>query len=563
MFQRTVLRAEMEDEATMPRPGGGAQRGFAAKRKVLIILALAVPLLVANYGMYGWSSLAVRKELTSTAQSVEAQAALALKAAAITTGEVADARYSQRGCFLGSVQLLQLKALSSPYVRSLNVVRNGKVTCSSVGGAVDVPAELFAPGLALRTGSIRLLQSHWFGLEAPGIAYVHMRNAQDGVISIMHERYFRDMVDLPSKDRYRSVVLRLGDQYVYGDGGMTDTPPVFINQFVSVRDSNGVQVFVEASHKLRMMYLTDSVVTWNLIAVAIGLLMALAVNFYYVRGRSFERMMRTAIANHDIVPFYQPVYHAEGALLEGVEILARWHNPGEGYIAPDVFIPYAERMGLIDSLTLSLIKQVQHDLENIIHLPVGRTVALNVPPTMFDKPEMIGALERFSGFLQQNGLRLVLEVTERQFVEQAETERISTFFEWLHRQGILISLDDFGTGYSSMGYLNRFNFDYLKIDGVFVNGIGSSTTAEGVLDTIIQMAQKLGMKTIAEKVETKEQVLYLVGRQVDCIQGYYYAKPVPVTELNQYIPIAAPIHGDATDAESPVPVPAGNAGSAA
>ncbi|WP_169338596.1 EAL domain-containing protein [Chitiniphilus shinanonensis] len=540
MFRRATLRADMPDEAAMPRPASSSQRGYAARRKVLIILALAVPLLVANYGMYAWSSLAVRKELNSIAQSVEDQASNALGSAGQTATEVANARYSQRGCFLGTVQLLQLKALSSPYVRSLNLVRDGKISCSSVGGAVNIPVDLFAPGLRLQTGSVLLMRSHWFGLEAPGIAYVHMRDDHDGVIAVMHEQFFRDMTTLPGKDRYRSVVLRLGHQYVYDEGGMKDSPPKFVNQWVAKRGPGDLEVFVEASDKLRMMYLTDSVVTWNLIAIAIGLLLALAVNFYYVRGRSFERMLRLAIVNRDIVPFYQPVYHAEGAVLEGVEILARWYNRGEGYISPDVFIPYAERMNLIDALTLSLIQQVRHDLEHSFRLPPGSNVALNVPPSMFDKPEMIAALEQFSRFLQGNGLRLLLEVTERQFVEHADTERIQGFFDWLHQQGILIALDDFGTGYSSMGYLNRFSFDYLKIDGVFVNGIGASPTAEGLLDTIIQLAQKLGMKTIAEKVENKEQVLYLVDRQVNCIQGYYYAKPVSAAELAQYIPDQPP-----------------------
>lgn len=120
---------------------------------------------------------------------------------------------------------------------------------------------------------------------------------------------------------------------------------------------------------------------------------------------------------------------------------------------------------------------------------------------------------------------LVLELTERELLEP--TAQTHQLFEHLHRLGVLIAIDDFGTGHSSLGYLREFKVDILKIDQSFVGMIGGDALSGHILDSIIDLSNKLSLQIVAEGVETEAQRDYLVARQVDYLQGYLFAKPMP------------------------------------
>jgi sensor c-di-GMP phosphodiesterase-like protein len=119
----------------------------------------------------------------------------------------------------------------------------------------------------------------------------------------------------------------------------------------------------------------------------------------------------------------------------------------------------------------------------------------------------------------------VFEITERGMVEEGNA---LTEFDWLHQQGIEIAIDDFGTGHSALIYLERFSMDYLKIDRGFVNSIGRDTVTAPVLDAVISLAKKLKMQTVAEGVETAEQLHFLKEQDVNFMQGYYFSKPLSI-----------------------------------
>lgn len=126
---------------------------------------------------------------------------------------------------------------------------------------------------------------------------------------------------------------------------------------------------------------------------------------------------------------------------------------------------------------------------------------------------------------------LVFEITERGMVEE---ESALAEFDWLHKQGIEIAVDDFGTGHSALIYLERFTMDYLKIDRGFVNTIGQDTVTAPVLDAVISLAKKLKMLTVAEGVETAEQMQFLQEHGVNFMQGYYFSKPLSIDNFVAY-----------------------------
>jgi EAL domain-containing protein (putative c-di-GMP-specific phosphodiesterase class I) len=210
----------------------------------------------------------------------------------------------------------------------------------------------------------------------------------------------------------------------------------------------------------------------------------------------------------------------------GAEALIRWQHPQRGMVSPGEFIPIAEECGLIinigDWVLHTAIRQVADwQAAGIAIVPV----AVNLSIVQFRHDTLY---EKIAQALRQNRLdpaMLELEVTEG--IAMENFERTIDVLNRLHRLGITLSIDDFGTGYSSLSYLKRFKVNKLKIDQSFVRDLSSNPEDEAIVIAIIAMAKGFGYKTIAEGVETRDQLNFLRERQCDEIQGYYFSKPVP------------------------------------
>ena len=200
----------------------------------------------------------------------------------------------------------------------------------------------------------------------------------------------------------------------------------------------------------------------------------------------------------------------------------RWKNRRQEWVSPDVFIPLAEQHGLIISLTRYLIKTVADNLAVFPATP-GFYVSINVAAQHFNNMEIVDDIRKL-WLPAQPSVSLMLELTERTRLQELRAAEISQ----LKDMGILLAIDDFGTGHSSLSYLKTLNPDVLKIDQAFTASIGTDAINATVTDTIITLAQRLNLKLIAEGVETREQVDYLRKRRVDSLQGYYFARPMPV-----------------------------------
>lgn len=235
--------------------------------------------------------------------------------------------------------------------------------------------------------------------------------------------------------------------------------------------------------------------------------------------------LESALAAGQMYLVYQPLLDLEHGTLYGAEVLLRWKHPELGDISPAEFIQVAEECGQIIPIGEWVLRGALQQLR-AWHAEGehGLVLAVNLSAAQFahgDLTDMVDSL------LQEYGVPatcLELELTEG--VAMRDPQRAIAIMDALHARGIKLSFDDFGTGYSSLAYLKRFKLDKLKIDRSFVNDIQTDEEDRAIVRTIINMSRSLGLKTLAEGVETQEQRTFLLENGCNQVQGYLYSKPL-------------------------------------
>jgi EAL domain-containing protein (putative c-di-GMP-specific phosphodiesterase class I)/DNA-binding response OmpR family regulator len=238
-----------------------------------------------------------------------------------------------------------------------------------------------------------------------------------------------------------------------------------------------------------------------------------------------EGALHRAVERKEFVIFYQPKIRLSDSSIGGIEALVRWEHEELGTVSPSQFIPIAESNGLITEIgewiTESICKQITAWKNAGIKSP---RVAINVSGIQLEKPDFY---DRMFNILDKNnisGENLEFELTESILVRHSE--EMAAKLTRFKQMGVNISIDDFGTGYSSLQYLKNFPHDKIKIDQSFIRDLTIDKNSASIVTTIISMAHQMGVKVIAEGVESKEQVDFLREHDCDEIQGYYYSKPV-------------------------------------
>ncbi|HCW97490.1 MAG TPA: cyclic diguanylate phosphodiesterase, partial [Pantoea sp.] len=235
------------------------------------------------------------------------------------------------------------------------------------------------------------------------------------------------------------------------------------------------------------------------------------------------------ITANEFMVYCQPLINAQSGDCDGIELLLRWHNARQGWIPPDVFIPLAEQQNLIAPLTRFVIEKAVAQLPNLPRCPSFH-IAINVAASHFRDHAIVDDLQQL--WWPANPLpKLVVELTERDALPVVDQKVISQ----LHSIGVHLAIDDFGTGHSSLSYLKDLQPDVLKIDKIFTAAIGTDAINATVTDMVISLAQRLNISLVAEGVETAEQAAYLRERGVDLLQGYYYARPMPIEDFPAWL----------------------------
>lgn len=248
--------------------------------------------------------------------------------------------------------------------------------------------------------------------------------------------------------------------------------------------------------------------------------------------RKVEDDMDAALTNHEFKVYLQPKISTKQEVLAGAEALVRWIHPTEGFIPPNKFIPIFERNGFIlkldDYMLEEIAKQQAQWLEqgkNIV------PISVNVSRAHFAKE---GLAEHICSIVDKYKVPhrfIELELTESAFFDDKEI-LINTVKE-LRASGFIVSMDDFGAGYSSLNSLKELQLDVLKLDADFFRGVDSVERGMLIVSEIIDLAKKLNMKIVAEGIESRDQVDFLTEQECDLIQGYFFAKPMPIGEFEE------------------------------
>ncbi|TWX51637.1 putative bifunctional diguanylate cyclase/phosphodiesterase [Colwellia hornerae] len=241
-----------------------------------------------------------------------------------------------------------------------------------------------------------------------------------------------------------------------------------------------------------------------------------------------EANLKQAVKQKQFINHYQPIVDAHCGKAVGVEMLMRWPT-GQGMISPMEFIPLAEDLNLIISMTEIALKTALQDLIVWRGFRNDFYLSINISASHFSKGELVTFITSILKEFDLPTSAIKLEVTESAFI--TEPERAIDKMNQLKALGIKLSLDDFGTGYSSLSYLRLLPLDVIKIDRSFISNIGENNADEAIIEATISLAQKLGMSCVAEGAETKEQIDFLVSRNCHYIQGYFYSKPLPCKQI--------------------------------
>lgn len=255
-----------------------------------------------------------------------------------------------------------------------------------------------------------------------------------------------------------------------------------------------------------------------------------------------ETDLRRAIENGDLDVLYQPIFQLADETVIGVESLARWNHPELGHISPDRFIALAEEIGWIDSLGELILRKASSEMSAIFSDPARRSnfkLSVNLSSKQFGRSDLVPRIKQILDESNFPITCLKLEITESVII--AYQERAIEMLHHLRGLGIEVDIDDFGTGYSNLSYLVRLPISTLKIDRSFVSPLNEDGANIEIVRTIISLARNLGLKVIAEGIETEPQVEVL--RMLGCErgQGYYFAKPMSRDDLMMFLDMDAPV----------------------
>jgi len=263
--------------------------------------------------------------------------------------------------------------------------------------------------------------------------------------------------------------------------------------------------------------------------------------------RNLEIDLRRAMAQREFALVYQPQFNLRLNKVTGFEALLRWQSPTRGAVSPLEFIPVAEATGIITSIGEWVLRNACREAAS---WPSALMVSVNVSAIQFKSPHLVATV---MSALAASGLdpqRLELEITESVMLDAGGTA--FAMLQKLRETGVRIALDDFGTGYSSMGYLRSFPFDRIKIDQSFVRGKSDDAVGRAIVGAVASIGQSLGMTTVAEGVETEEQMARIAAHGCTDVQGYLISRPMLPELINGFLAKEADFREASGSLSSPI-----------
>jgi diguanylate cyclase len=255
-------------------------------------------------------------------------------------------------------------------------------------------------------------------------------------------------------------------------------------------------------------------------------------NHYDAANLALVAELRHAIDSDQLVLHYQPKVSLGSPGVRAVEALVRWQHPAHGLLYPDRFIPMAEQTGLIDKLTEWVVVRAASDLASLGSECHDLTVAVNVSARNLTHVRFAQQVVQAVDAVGVAADRIYIEITETALM--TDPGRAAVVLQELHRAGFRISIDDFGTGQSSLGYLSSLPVDEMKIDMSFIADMTRNRGHSAIVQSIVELGHNLGFQVVGEGVETDEIQAALAATGCDLAQGYLFARPMPLEQLENW-----------------------------
>ncbi|MCR1303002.1 MULTISPECIES: cyclic diguanylate phosphodiesterase [Enterobacter] len=478
-------------------------------------------MLIINWQLWHMATLGYTHTAAASTQKIDNILAEAVSAAN-TAKHVAA-----QGCTRDGQLELGTEAALKPHLRAVMIQQQGQIICTSLPGN----GVLIVRPQTLPNETLMLLPGNRLVNGIPVLIF-QMPIADGRVIVSVSDAHLRDVI--ASATNSADMALVVGERMLARTGDVTDWKAASWAGALTASAHFPFSVVWQPPAFFSLTRLLQQGWSLILLILVLSTTVGFLIRRYKGKSTSFEDDLRKAILHGEIVPYYQPIVNGDTGGLYGVEVLARWKHPKSGFISPDVFIPIAERNGLIIPLTKGLMAKVVTQLKPLLpKLPDGFHIGVNISARHINAPSFIGDCRVFGKGFQGKEVKLVLEVTEREpLIDNPHlVENLNT----LHNAGFVIALDDFGTGYSGLSCLNALAIDYIKIDKSFVNRVSEEKDSTILLDCVIDLAKKMSLRIVAEGVETKEQLEYLNRNEITLLQGYYFGKPVSYIDFIKVI----------------------------
>ena len=276
-----------------------------------------------------------------------------------------------------------------------------------------------------------------------------------------------------------------------------------------------------------------------IIAASVGVVLWLLLLLSLKPRKARTNEIEAAIEAGEFIPFYQPTIDVQTGALRGCEVLIRWRKPDGSILPPGAFIALAEATGLAIPMTRALMMNVVDDMEDLHEMRPDLKLGINLFDDHFENLDIVEDIKAIFGPSKISYSQLMFEVTERQPLNDIERARI--VIRNMRSLGCKVALDDAGTGHGGLAYLQQLGLDVIKIDKLFIDAIGTDSLSAPIVDSLINLAESLGMEVVAEGVEETLQVEYLREKGVSLAQGYLFAKPLPYETYKRLIERMVPL----------------------
>ena len=515
------------------------RRSQAVKLTILIaLLAAVLPVLAAIYLAREQGLETELGRVTSYARVVVNRSDRAVSQMLAAVDRVLQARSNMGAqCSDDMLNLMREISVSLEYVKVVGILDGDQLVCSSLGLHPEGIAVGEVDNIAVNGTRVRYYAPTIVGDSS--IPYVSLE--RDGVIAMTQRSQAVDVVvdqqgsifatfD-PTTGQIRTSNAPINADWVSATRDLQQSAVVDDNYIVGVVRSEQTR-FTGAIAAVPVSYLNNSVRDLILLLLPVALLAGTGLSaslLYLARQQtSLSTQIKQGLKRDEFFLEYQPIVDVNNGNWLGVEALLRWRQRNGTVLYPDAFINTAEKSGLVSQLSLRVIDLVERDLGALISAEPTFFVAINLSARDLQSERVLDRLLDLKRTTGASPGQLTVELTERTLVEPENAVRA---IEEMRSYGIHVAIDDFGTGYCSLSYLEQMSFDALKIDRLFVEAIDKQASTSPVVLHIIQMARTLGMKAVAEGVETRQQEQFLQEHGVRFAQGWLYSRSLPADQL--------------------------------